>query len=156
MGARVTARRVVLPTIVVIAIASLGLVGVQLYSAHVATVTDTTLRLGTPSAVTVSDHSFPGTSAIRSTTVSVPDPRISRILDDLSRLPYLGDNVVSSCPNDDESYYELRFSYSQGKTRIVEVRKTGCRDVFVDGRWSRRAPEDWSPLLADLDEALRK
>jgi hypothetical protein len=148
------ARHLALPALILTVLFSLGLLGVLLYSDRVSRAPDTALRLATPSSLTVADYSFPGKPATRSTTLSGTDPASARIIYDLSQLPYLGESVIGSCPNDDGSYYELVFAYSHSKTG-VEIHKTGCADVFVDGKWSRRAPDPWLPLAHDLDEILR-
>ena len=147
-------RQLALPALILTVLLSLGVLGAFLYSDHESRVPDTTLRLATPSSVAVADYSFPGNAAIRSTTLSGSDRATTRIIYDLSQLPYLGESVVGSCPNDDGSYFELIFIYSHSKTRI-DIHKTGCADVFVDGKWSRRAPDPWLPLSHDLDEILR-
>lgn len=147
-------RQLALPALILTVLLSLGVLGAFLYSDHESRVPDTTLRLATPSSVAVADYLFPGNAAIRSTTLSGSDRATTRIIYDLSQLPYLGESVVGSCPNDDGSYFELIFIYSHSKTRI-DIHKTGCADVFVDGKWSRRAPDPWLPLSHDLDEILR-
>jgi hypothetical protein len=102
----------------------------------------------------LSDYGVPGGSAARSATIVMPDHRIALVVKDLQGLPYLGEQVLSSCPNDDGSYYEIRLSYSSGASHAIVIRKTGCNDVFIDGKWSRRAPESWSSLIADLHRIL--
>jgi hypothetical protein len=148
------ATRVALPALILTVLFSLGLLGVSLYSNHVLRAPNTTLRLATPTFLAVADYSFPGNHATRSTTLSGTDRATARIIYDLGQLPYLGESVIGSCPNDDGSYFELVFTYSHSKTR-VDIHKTGCADVFLDGKWSRRAPDPWSPLAHDLDEILR-
>jgi len=149
-----TARHLALPALLLTVLLSLGLLGVFLYSDHLSRTPDTALKLATPSSLAIADYSSPGNSPTRSTTLSGAQPASARVIADLGQLPYLGESVVSSCPNDDGSYFELIFMYSHSKTR-VDIHKTGCADVFVDGKWSRRAPDPWSPLSHDLDEILR-
>lgn len=141
--------------LVVAAAASLGLVGVNVYSTRVtATPRDTTLNMGSPTSMLVSESNALPSSPVRSLAVTMPDQRISTIIGDLGHLPYLGEQVISSCPSDDGSAFEITFGYSHGTSRTIAVRKTGCRDVFLDGKWSRRAPEAWSALIPDLEDML--
>jgi hypothetical protein len=139
---------------IVFVLGSLGLLGIRWYAVQVSTVRDMSLKLGTPSSMTVSDYGSAQTPAGPSVTIVMPDQRIASVMRDLQDLPYLGEQVVSSCPNDDGSYYEVRLNYSGRASRTIDIRKTGCRDVFVDGRWSRRAPETWSQLIPDVDRLL--
>src|SRR5438132_6181917 len=143
-----------LVVVILFVVGSLGLLGIRWYTVQVSTIRDTSLRFGTPLSMSISEFGSARTSAGRSVTIGMPDARIASIVKDLQDLPYLGEQVVSSCPNDDGSYYEVRLNYSGRASRTIDVRKTGCRDVFVDGKWSRRAPEAWSQLIPDVGRLL--
>jgi hypothetical protein len=110
---------------------------------------------GNPSSLTVLWHPAGGTQGPTSVTIPSSDARFLKVIGDLNRLPRLPANLVTACPSDDGSVYELLFVYPNGDRLTADVKANGCRDVSVEGAWARaRAWSQSTPLLEDLSGLL--
>lgn len=108
---------------------------------------------GMPNAVTILKyHSFlQGRSGAISpeAKVVVRDVRtITELAHHLDNLPPV--DIIVSCPLDDGSHDDLRFSYPDGHTLTVEVGLRGCRIIRAGNQTARGTDEGLFSLLATL------